>query len=320
MELLRVHIATTFWVALVSLSAYVWAQEPEKATTLKPAVTSEAADEDLIGQKRASEEIAVAVAAYAKAFNDRDVETLQSLWTKDGVYSSRSTGERILGRESIAGQFADIFADDAAPQLALVTESVNLISPGVALERGRAIVTRGDRSEESLYRVVFVNRDGKWLIDRVEETAAHETPPSQYEHLRKLEWMVGAWIDQGEGFSLDISCEWTRNKNFLARKFKLSNSDGTSSSGLQLIGWDAKEKQIRSWLFDSDGTVVTGKWLEKDGTWYVPSVATLADGTTGSFTSVFEPEANSYGWKKIHRVQDGRLLPNVDWVRVQQKQ
>ena len=317
MKLMRVQIACICWVAIAGLPALVSAQEPAATTT--PAATAKPEEGDLIGQKRASEEISVAVAAYAKAFNDRDVETLQSLWTKDGVYTSRSTGERILGRESIADQFAEIFADDTAPQLALATESVNLISPGVALERGSAVVTRGDRSEESLYRVVYVKRDGKWLIDRVEESAAPEAPPSQYEHLSKLEWMVGEWIDQGDGFALDISCEWTRNKNFLARKFKLTNSDGTSSSGLQLIGWDAKEKQIRSWLFDSDGTVVTGKWQEKEGTWYVPSVATLADGTTGSFTSVFEPEADSYGWKKIHRVQDGRLLPNVDWVRVQQK-
>ena len=320
MNLMRVHFACICGVFLASLSGSLVAQEDASTGTPDATPVASRNDEDVIGQQRASEEIAAAVAAHAKAFNNRDVETLQSLWTEDGVYTSRSTGERILGRQSIADQFAEIFAGDDDPKLALATESVALISPGVAMERGSAVVSRGDDSDESRYSVVYVKRGGKWLIDRVEETSIVAPPPSQYAHLSKLAWMLGEWTDKGEGFTLDITCHWTSNENFIARKFKLQHEDGTASSGLQLIGWDAKEKQIRSWLFDSNGTVVTGAWQEKNGSWLVPSVATLADGTTGSFTSVFEPSGGGYRWKKIHRVQDGSLLPNVDWVRVEPKQ
>ena len=135
-----------------------------------------------------------------------------------------------------------------------------------------------------------------------------------------MEWLVGEWVDAGEGFTIDVTCKWTENQNYLSRTYTVSSEDGAASSGLQIIGWDAKQKLIRSWLFDSDGGFIKGTWAKRDDRWVVQAVATLPDGGSGSFTSIFRPtEDGSYTWEKINRVLDGQLLPNVDEIVVRRK-
>ena len=271
-------------------------------------------------QPQATTEILAAVASYMQAFNQRDLQTLQDLWTEDGIYTHGTTGDRVRGRKMIADQIAEIFESQDNPHLALSSDTVELISPGVALERGMAVVTRGQQTSESRYSVVYVNRDGKWLIDRVTEEDLPSVAPSHHDHLRVLEWMIGDWSDRSDHSHLEMSCDWTSKQNYLSRTFKLTHEDGSVSSGLQLIGWDAKREEIRSWLFDSDGGFVSGIWEQRDQVWVVSAVATLADGSSGSFTSLLRPlEEGAYAWQKINRVHDGRLLPNLEEVIVRRR-
>ena len=94
---------------------------------------------------------------------------------------------------------------------------------------------------ESNYSVVYVKRDGAWLIDRVTEQEII-VKASHYEQLKDLEWLIGDWVAEGEGFRIEVSCQWTTQQNFISRTFKVYNDDELESSGLQVIGWDAKEK------------------------------------------------------------------------------
>jgi uncharacterized protein (TIGR02246 family) len=265
-------------------------------------------------------QIEAASQSYTKAFNDRDIEGLVAHWSPEGVYISRNSGERVVGRTSLAKEFETMFAAEGVPTLDTASESVDFISPNVALERGTATVIFPSREiSETRYRVVYIKREGKWLIDRVTEEAI-VTPPSNYEKLKGLEWLIGNWIDETEGLVVEFDCSWTKNQNFLSRTYKVLEGPETTSSGLQIIGWDAKQEQIRSWLFDSNGAFVAGTWHQNDDGWTVQSVATLPDGGSGSFTSVFRPlEDGSYAWHKINRVLDGRLLPNMDEVVIRRK-
>lgn len=269
----------------------------------------------------AAAEIRKSVDAYVAAFNARDASALSAMWTAEGVYTSGDTGERMLGRDQIAEQFRAILANgEKAPKLAAETVSIEFVSPRVAVERGIAMVTydEGDVST-SEYTAVYVKVNDKWLIDRITEQGT-ETPNSHYEQLKALEWLIGDWVDTGEGFNIESSCNWTKNQTYIARTFAVTSEAGISASGLQIIGWDAKQQTIRSWLFDSEGGFIAGTWTPKDGTWVVQSVATLADGASGSFTSVFKPlDDNSYVWQKINQVVDGKLLPNIDEVVIQRK-
>ncbi len=270
--------------------------------------------------EKAAAEVSAAIQSYIAAFNARDVDKLVSHWSPQGVYISRNTGERVIGHEALTAEFAGMFAGANILKLAGTTESIELISPNVVLERGTATVTR-EKTDivQSSYSVVYVKSGKKWLIDRVtnEEIIVQ---PSNYQHLKELEWLVGEWIDEGDGISIQVACWWTKNQNYLSRTYSVSNDQGVASTGLQIIGWDPKAKQIRSWLFDSDGGFIKGTWARRDDRWVVQAVATLPDGATGSFTSIFRPtEEGAYTWEKINRVLDGQLLPNVEEIVVRRK-
>ncbi len=298
-------------------------EEGSKAASKKgEPIVAEAADttDEAVVKGDETSKIEEAIASYIAAFNDRNAKKLASHWSPDGVYTSRSSGEQVVGREAMVAEFSALFEAESVPKLAVETESIEFISPNVALERGVSIVTHSeDDVVESTYSVVYVKRDGVWLIDRVTEDVL-TVVESNYEQLKDLEWLVGEWRKEGDGFRIEVSCRWTTNKNFLSRIYKVYNEGELESSGLQVIGWDANNKGIQSWLFASDGGTVRGKWSHRDDRWVVQSVASLAGGGLGSFTSIFRPqEDGNYRWEKINRVADGKILPNIEETLVERK-
>ncbi len=287
------------------------------ATTAPSAIDTREVPEGAAGALAAAAESAVRkeIASYLAAFNAHDARLTASHWTLEGVYVSQPDSERVAGREAIERDLETLFAEDTERKLALSTESIEFISPGVALERGKATVTtQAGETVASSYRTIYLKQGDRWLIDRVTEEIVPEVK-SNYEKLKGLEWIIGNWVDPVDGKKVKIECSWTRNKNYISRAYTISAETETESSGLQIIGWDPKQKEIRSWLFDSSGTFVFGTWHQQQDRWVVPSVATFADGTTGSFTSIFKPlEDGNYTWQKVNQVIDGEILPNIDEV------
>ena len=257
-----------------------------------------------------------AIASYVAAFNARDAKALAELWSPEGVYTSRLSGDQVVGREALEKEFAALFDEVKGAKLKVSTESIEFVSPNVALEQGKATVLRPkDSPLQSSYRAVYVRRDGKWLVDRVSEDEEAPTRPSHYEHLKDLEWLIGNWIDQAGGDVIKTECQWTRNRNFITRSFTVSIKDRVDMAGMQVIGWDAARKQIRSWVFDSEGGFIEGVWKKSGDRWIVTSTATLSDGKMGSFTSISRPlDKNSFAWQKVSRIVDGEILPNIDEV------
>ena len=192
----------------------------------------------------------------------------------------------------------------------------NSSHPTSRSRKGTADVTYTDfPAEKTSYSAVHVKRDGQWLIDRVSEVEVSPPPPSNYEHLKELEWMVGKWVDQDEEATVHTECDWTKHQNFLTRSFALVVGDSIEMSGMQIIGWDPAEKRIRSWVFDSDGTFSEGKWTRKDNRWLIQQTGTLADGTKSSATNIItQLDDNSFTWQSINREVAGELLPNVEEI------
>ncbi len=305
------YLVLSLTLMAMAVASISYAQDAAKATT-----DASDADPTAAAIAKAVGEVESAVEAYVAAFNKADAKAVAALWSPGGVYTSRTSGQRIVGRQAMEKDFGEILAGDNPPKLSVATESVELISPSVALERGTATVVRGDSASQSNYSAVYVKQDGKWLVDRVTEDDI-VVEQSKQNHLQGLDWLVGSWVDDTEGVRIEITCRYTENENFLSRTYSVSTPDGIDSSGLQIIGWDAKEKTVRSWLFDSNGGVVQGTWNQNGDDWVVQSVVTLADGASGSFTSIFSPQDDgNYTWKKINRVLDGNLLPNLDEVVV----
>jgi uncharacterized protein (TIGR02246 family) len=263
--------------------------------------------------------------AYVAAYNKHDAKALAALWSPEAVYIDPETGEEAVGREEIEKDFASTFADLTDAKLEISVESIKFLSPNVAVENGTARIIRPNgEPDESAYSALFVKRDGKWLLDRVteEETPAPPTPPpSNYEHLKELEWMIGSWIDQDEDATVQTDCEWTKNQNFINRSFAVVVGDEVDIAGVQIIGWDPAAKQIRSWVFDSDGGIAEGKWTKKgDNRWIIEQAGIQPDGRKSSSVNIMtRVDDNSFNWRSTQRAVGGDLLPDVDEVRVVRK-
>ncbi len=87
------------------------------------------------------------------------------------------------------------------------------------------------------------------------EEAVEEETSEHYEHLKCLEWMLGTWTAEDVEASATTTVRWTKNRSFLARSFKIVTADEHELEGTQVIGWDPIRKEIRSWMFDSEGGV-----------------------------------------------------------------
>ncbi len=264
-------------------------------------------------------------AKYVEAYNRRDSKSMASMWSPDAVYTDSSTGEGVVGREAIAKQLDHAFAGAEDAKLKVNIDAIDFVSPNVAIEKGTGEVTYSKSpAEKSEYSAVHVKRDGQWLLDRITETDIDrqppEPPPSNYEHLKELEWMIGSWIDQDRFATIATDCEWTKNRNFMTRSFAVVVGDQLHKSGMQIVGWDPVAKQIRSWVFDSDGSFSEGTWTRKGEKWLVKQKGTLPDGGTMSALNIFKHvDDNSFTWQSTDRVVDGEVLPNVDEVLIVRK-
>jgi len=291
---MRRALILLFWSAVVTSPS--WGQQPG----------NQSADEAAIRK---------AATSYAETFNKGDAKALAEHWSPDAVYTNRTTGEEVVGRAAIGEQFAALFQKQPGAKLAVTVVSVQFISPNVAVEQGTAkMLAPNAEPEETEYSAVNVKRDGKWLLDRVTDKSKEEIQ-THYEQLKPLEWMLGSWTDESEDAVVELDCNWTKNKNFLTRAFKISIPDQIDFSGMQVIGWDPAAKAIRSWTFDSNGTFAEATWEHRGGRWFIRNRGVLPDGRTATMINVMKPvDENSFTWQTIERTAAGELLPNIDEI------
>ncbi len=220
-------------------------------------------------------------------FSRGDAKRLAACWTAGGDFAGPA--ERVEGRENIEKAFRDFFAAHKGGQLKLRLTSLRLASEDLAFVETVSDVksnTTEGTGENSVLSLVLARRDGRWLIESARETAAGTPSPAQ--HLKALEWMVGDWSDgvsPQNGLSVRSTCDWTANRTFLIRKFKVEGPD-ISRLGTEVIGWDPRGQRIRSWVFDSDGGFGENVWVRDGNRWLVRHTGTRPDGSDASATNV----------------------------------
>lgn len=270
--------------------------------------------------RQAIDEAAIrkAVESYVAAFNQGDAKALAAMWSPEAVYTNPLSGAQVVGQAEIEKQFAAIFADAKGAKLEAKTDSLQFVSPSVGIEHGTAKVLVPDQApQETEYTAVYVKRDGQWLLDRVTEEDVPAPVPSHYEQLKDLEWMIGRWVDQDDDATVVTECNWTKNNNFITRSFTIQIRDRIDMAGMQIIGWDPAAKQIRSWVFDSDGGFGQATWKKKDNRWYCQQSGVLPDGRKASAVHIITyVDDNTCTLQSVNRSVDGELLPNIDEVVV----
>jgi len=226
---------------------------------------------------------------YARAFNDKDLEAVIGFWTEGGIHVDRETGERTEGREAVKADIAASFEQNPGARIAGRIDRVHLVKADVANVDGEVTISiPGQQPTQTLFSAILVSNDGKWMIDTIEESPV-PVPESSYDALRDLEWMIGRWADDGGDTRVDSEIRWSPNEAFLLRSFVVSNAEEVIREGTEVIGWDPRSGEIRSWSFLSDGSFGDATWSKNGNDWMVQSSQTLADGQAASGTFIYSP-------------------------------
>ena len=135
--------------------------------------------------------------------------------------------------------------------------------------------------------------------------------------------MVGDWASEASsprGVSLQSVCDWTANRAFLIRKFKVELNNGVSRGGTEIIGWDPRTRRIRSWVFYSNGGFGENVWIRDGNRWLVKSTGTLADGSEVSSTNVIAMvDPNTFTIESKDRTANGERQPDLPQTTIKRQ-
>jgi uncharacterized protein (TIGR02246 family) len=266
------------------------------------------------GNKQAEKDLLERANAFAAAFAKGDAKALAGFWTPEGEYTNE-TGLRLQGRKAIAKAFEGFFAEHKGLKLRIEVQSLKFVTPDVAIEDGvtGVMAPDGKPPTQSHYTIVHVKKDGEWHLASVRE--APFVPPTNYQHFRGLEWLIGDWVDEKKGEVAHVNFSWGPNQNFIVATFATTIKDIPVASGTQWIAWDPVTKQFRSWTFDSSGGFGEGPGTRKGNKWVSKNKMTLATGkTTTSTNIVTRVDADTITWQGTDRTLNGEAQPDTEVV------
>jgi hypothetical protein len=132
---------------------------------------------------------------------------------------------------------------------------------------------------------------------------------AHHERLKPLEWLVGDWMDESGDSVVHTHCDWSKDRNYLIREFAIHVQGQPGMTVTERIGWDPLSRQIKSWVFDSEGGYGDGLWAQENGIWVVKSRGVLPDGRVSAAThAITRVSDNAYRWAAVDRMVGGRLM------------
>ena len=238
------------------------------------------------------------------------------MWTEQGTLTDEQ-GQLFSGRKAIEDEYAALFKAEPKSRIEIAIQSIEFPAPNMAVENGVARVISKDGADPvaTRYSAVHARDNGKWLMAAASETAIEL--PSNYAALKDLDWLVGHWVVKSEGTTVENNIHWIANKSFLEREYTVREQGLTTSSGIQIVGWDPEAQQIRSWSFDSAGGHGTALWTAAADGWHIETRGVLPDGTpTSSHDHLIRvPDDNNvFGWESTDRQAGGEQLPDMPEV------
>jgi uncharacterized protein (TIGR02246 family) len=314
---------------LAGLCLVVFATNPSSSTSAPPQGPGGLPAQPLAQAKTGDEkEIGGLVAEFTRAFNAGDAKALAPLFT-DNARIVTMSDRSIEGREAIESLFATAFQENPGQTIEVKPESLRFLGPEAAIEEGTTTIhtpqsetePRGSTST-TRYSAAYVKRNGKWLQDSVRDYPAPDSPQEDaaHERLKELEWLVGEWIDESDDAEVHTTCRWAENQSFLLRSFQVTIRGKTTTSGSQRIGWDARLKQFRSWVFDSDGGFSEGLWSRNGDRWVIKSSGVLKDGRIASATNIITRVGrDTMKWTSVGRTLDAEVLPDAEEITLVRK-
>jgi uncharacterized protein (TIGR02246 family) len=308
-------IVSVSWIGAVLLACATLAAQdkPQPADDEANTKPKLAKSEPSAREIRAAEIAAVRATseAFENAFNQHDAKSLAELWTADGDYIDES-GRVFAGREAIEKEYKDFFAVHDDVQISIVIDSLRLLSDNAAIEDGRAFLEPPPEGAPATgrYTAVHVKVDGQWLMSTVRDVRV-ETP-SAYHSIADLEWLIGTWTAEEHGGKMTSVCRWVANKSFIERSYTATHPDKTTTTGVQLIGFNPAAGHVQSWNFSSDGGHAVGVWSARENGWQAEIEGVTGEGvSTTAINLLTRIDDNAYAWQSVRRTASETSLPDT---------
>jgi uncharacterized protein (TIGR02246 family) len=255
--------------------------------------------------------------AFVEAFHKGDAKAVAAFWTKDGDYTDQ-TGKTMKGRDAIEKAFTEFFAENKGLKLRIDVDGLKFVTPEVALEDGvtSVIPPDGGPPSRARYTIIHVKKDGKWQLSSVRD--APFAPPTNQEHFRGLEWLIGDWAAESDkGETARVSFTYTDDQNFMNSTFTTTFKNIAIGGGTQWIGWDPSAKTIRSWTFETSGGFGEGTWTPDGNKWIVKATGVIRDGKKLAATNVLTRiDDDTMSWESKDRTEDGKSLPDIKPIKM----
>ena len=255
---------------------------------------------------------------YKRSYNAGDARNLSTLFTDDAEMVDEN-GEHLRGRPMIENVFGSIFRNRPGGTISILPSSLRFLGPNVAQEEGQTVVKVGEEPPSTRhYTVLFLKEGNRWRYSSVREE--HDPSLSPHQHLEELAWLVGDWTDESPDSVVHATCRWTEDGHFLLRDFTICVQGKSVMTVNERIGWDPSTRQIKSWVFDSEGGHGTGLWSRSGNQWVIKSTGVLPDGRIATAThSLTRVGPQSARWTSIERTVGDRVVPDqAEYLMVRQ--
>jgi uncharacterized protein (TIGR02246 family) len=246
---------------------------------------------------------------FVKALSDGNAEAVAACWTPSGEYVREKA--TIKGRDNIRKAYAEHFKKKPAGKLKIVDDKVRFLADTVAVFEGTFFVERDNPADDvrSKFSALFVNADAKWLLAMLREES---DGPS----LAELAWLVGDWTFKTEKAEGTMKVQFSKKNTFLLVQTTVKEGD-EEDIATQVIGIDPATGKLKSWTFESDGSVGTAEWVRTDAGWLASVKATAADGDAIKAVTTIKPSSrDAFTYQTTERTEGGEKVPDTPLVKV----
>jgi hypothetical protein len=160
--------------------------------------------------------------------------------------------------------------------------------------------------------------------------AEDKTPPGNYEHLKKLEPLIGTWtgawdssqdrptagLKKGEKLTLTVTWKWEVNKSAILLRYTIGRPESAPVWGSTwLIGWDTANKRIVCISFEATGGHArVDEWEIQGDKVSFKGKGSLPAGNKTAFTMVFSDiKKDSCVTQMIDLMYDGKKQPDLHY-------
>jgi uncharacterized protein (TIGR02246 family) len=257
------------------------------------------------------EAIRKAGAAYVKAIEDGNRETMLAAWAEDGDYID-ATGRSANARELIRHELTEGSGGRRGGR-GVTVDRIRLITPEVAVEDGsmESGSEPGGPALRSRYTAIWQKRDGRWLLNSLRESMVPLPPRNT--RLQELAWLLGEFAGHADDGSLVVSSAvFSPDGNYILRDLSVTFPDRSVRSLNQRIGWDPISGSFKSWTFDADGSYGEGGWKRQGGSWIVNTSGVSANGKRNLATNIYSRiSADEFVLESVGATEEGVLRPDI---------